>query len=137
MFLGLFGDNLTNADKAKLVLQVEGHSDPFAFSDAGGPSPNGTYFWASTGLDWSSTSEVTLRLRDTPAAPTATLVSNTGESGESTPPSSSPTDRAQAFTTGPNPGGYNLVSVGIVSTDAESSAATVSLCEVDSDNFPT
>ena len=62
LFFGLSRGNLTTADKAKLVLQVDGHSDPFAFSDAEGPTPNGTYNWASTSLDWSSTSEVTLRL---------------------------------------------------------------------------
>ena len=76
LFFGLSRGNLTTADKAKLVLQVDGHSDPFAFSDAGGPTPNGTYNWASTGLDWSSTSEVTLRLRDTPADTTAPTLTN-------------------------------------------------------------
>ena len=57
---------LTNADQAKLVLQV-GPSDSFAFSDAGGPSPIFTYDWASTSLDWSSEDYVTLRLREAPA----------------------------------------------------------------------
>ena len=66
LLFGLSRVNLTTADKAKLVLQVDGHSDPLAFSEAAGPTPNGTYNWASTSLDWSSTSEVTLRLRDTP-----------------------------------------------------------------------
>ena len=92
------------------------------------------------GVTAGSPSEATVTITDDDAVQviqTATLVSNTGESGESTPPSSSSTERAQAFSTGPNPGGYNLVSVGIVSSDAESSAATVSLCEVDSGNFPT
>ena len=74
LLFGLSRGNLTTADKAKLVLHVDGHSDPFAFSDAGGPTPNGTYTWASTGLDWSSTSEVTLRLRDTPAATTTVTI---------------------------------------------------------------
>ena len=56
---------LTDADQAKLVLHVG--SDSFAFSAATGPDSNQAYRWSSTGLDWSSTSSVTLRLRE--AAP--------------------------------------------------------------------
>ena len=56
--------DLTAADKAKLVLHIDGSSDTFAFSAASGPSHSNTYEWASSGLDWSSTSEVTLRLRE-------------------------------------------------------------------------
>ena len=68
LHFGLSGGNLTTGDKAKLVLHVDGHSDPFAFSNAVGPTPNGTYNWASTSLDWSSESSVTLRLRGAAAA---------------------------------------------------------------------
>ncbi|WP_428097661.1 fibronectin type III domain-containing protein [Candidatus Rariloculus sp.] len=53
---------LTATDKAKLVLDIDGSSDTFAFNDAGGPSS--TYEWDSAALDWSSTSSVTLRLQD-------------------------------------------------------------------------
>ena len=56
--------DLTAADKAKLVLHIDGSSDTFAFSAASGPSHSNTYEWTSSGLDWSSTSEVTLRLRE-------------------------------------------------------------------------
>ena len=54
---------LTATDKAKLVLHVDGSSDTFAFSV---PTPDTyyTYIWLSTGLDWSSESEVTLRVRE-------------------------------------------------------------------------
>ena len=54
---------LTAADKAKLVLHIDGNSDTFAFSDAI-VSGSTTYNWVLTGLDWSSTPNVTLRLRD-------------------------------------------------------------------------
>ncbi len=60
---------LTATDKAKLVLHVGSAS--FAFSDRT-PSDTYTYQWNSTGLDWSSTSEVTLRLREA-ASSDATL----------------------------------------------------------------
>ena len=54
---------LTSADRAKLVLHVG--STEFEFSDA---SVSGTdsYTWEDAGLDWSSETFVTLRLRDTP-----------------------------------------------------------------------
>ena len=58
---------LTAADQAKLVLHVDDNSGSFAFSTATGPTSPQTYIWESSGLDWSSTSSVTLRLRDTTA----------------------------------------------------------------------
>ena len=64
---------LTAADEAKLVLHVDGSSASFAFSDATGPTSTHTYQWVSSGLDWSSTSEVTLRLKSTPDSTDATL----------------------------------------------------------------
>ena len=77
---------LTAADKAKLVLHIDGSSDTFAFSAASGPSHSNTYEWASSGLDWTSTSEVTLRLQDGTADTTApTLISAiVGRSGGTT-----------------------------------------------------
>ena len=69
--------NLTDTDKATLVLHIDGSSDPLAFSDAPPPGGASGYEWDDTGLDWSSTSKVTLRLREgtgTPALSTdATL----------------------------------------------------------------
>ena len=65
---------LTEADRAKLVLHVDGSSGSFAFA---GVTPTATfgYRWDMSGLDWSSETPVTLRLRDTPAASTdATLI---------------------------------------------------------------
>ena len=78
--------DLTAADKAKLVLHIDGSSDTFAFSAASGPSHSNTYEWASSGLDWTSTSEVTLRLQDGTADTTApTLISAiVGRSGGTT-----------------------------------------------------
>ena len=56
---------LPDADRAKLVLHVDGVSRPFAFDD--NQTTTGAaagYLWDSrTGLDWSSASTVTLRLR--------------------------------------------------------------------------
>ena len=54
---------LSVADKGKLVLYVG--SNPFAFAAADGPSATTyTYDWDMTGLDWSSETAVTLRLRE-------------------------------------------------------------------------
>ena len=60
---------LTDEEEDILVLYIG--SDEYKFSDATNPVgvPN-QYVWSSTGLDWSSESEVTLRLADLgPAAP--------------------------------------------------------------------
>ena len=61
--------DLTDADEAKLALHVGSAS--FAFSDADGPSRNNTYIWLNSGLYWSSTSSVTLRLREAATPPDA------------------------------------------------------------------
>ena len=60
---------LTDEEEDILVLYIG--SDEYKFSDATNPVgvPN-QYVWSSTGLDWSSETEVTLRLADLgPAAP--------------------------------------------------------------------
>ena len=65
---------LTSADRAALVLHLG--STEYEFSDAfesGGQS----YAWRNTGLDWSSESFVTLRLRDTPLTNNAPVFSST------------------------------------------------------------
>ena len=64
-----------------------------------------------------------------------TLVSNTGQTSDGTLGDSR--DRAQAFTTGANSGGYTLSSVEIISADAESDDAAVSVCTVDVNGFAT
>ena len=65
---------LTSADKAALVLHLG--SAEFEFSDA--PEAAGrSYTWSNAGLDWSSESFVTLRLRDTPVANNAPVFSPT------------------------------------------------------------
>ena len=56
---------LTEADRTKLVLQVDGSSGSFAF-DGVTPTASFGYRWEMSGLDWSSETSVTLRLRDTP-----------------------------------------------------------------------
>ena len=58
---------LTAADKARLVLHVDGSSDTFAFSVATEQSFSNV--WTGTSLDWSSETFVTLRLRLAPEAP--------------------------------------------------------------------
>ena len=65
---------LTSADRAALVLHLG--STEYEFSDAvesGGLS----YAWRNTGLNWSSESFVTLRLRDTPVTNNAPVFSPT------------------------------------------------------------
>ena len=54
---------LSDTDKEKLVLHVDGSSGSFAFSDATGPDAEYNYQWPPSGLDWSSETSVTLRLR--------------------------------------------------------------------------
>ena len=61
--------DLTATDKENLVLHVGSAS--FAFSNRT-PTSTHDYSWSST-LDWSSESTVTLRLREAPAGPDATL----------------------------------------------------------------
>ena len=68
-FLLRLNSALTAADLAALVLHVDGGSASFAFSDAIGPILNPTYQWNGTGLDWTSETSVTLRLRLAPEAP--------------------------------------------------------------------
>ena len=58
---------LTAAERAKLVLHVG--SAPFALSDANEPTSFHTYQWLNSGLDWSSETSVTLRLRTANNAP--------------------------------------------------------------------
>ena len=68
---GINYSNLHDDDRARLVLQVDGHSDSFAFSDATIVSALG-YEWSSgASLDWSSTSEVTVRVREAATPPDA------------------------------------------------------------------
>ena len=57
--------DLSDADWATLALHVDDHSEPFAFSTASTEAGVGTYTWDGAGLDWSSASPVTLRLRET------------------------------------------------------------------------
>ena len=60
---------LRAADRARLVLYVG--SERFLLSEAHRAGRTHTYHWRGTGLDWSSTSSVTPRLRaDLPRAPT-------------------------------------------------------------------
>ena len=60
---------LPAADRARLVLHVG--SERFLLSEAHRAGRTHTFHWRGTGLDWSSTSSVTPRLRaDLPAAPT-------------------------------------------------------------------
>ena len=58
------------ADRVRLALYVG--SDRFPLSEAHFESNTHTYHWRKTGLDWSSTTSVTLRLRaNLPSAPIA------------------------------------------------------------------
>ena len=63
------GSSLHPDHRAKLVLHVDGHSMPFAFSAASFNARLG-YVWSNSGLDWSSATTATVRLRELPDAPT-------------------------------------------------------------------
>ena len=54
---------------AKLVLHVDGNTTPLAFSGAASHNARTGYRWRNTGLDWSSATTVTVRLRELPDAP--------------------------------------------------------------------
>ena len=57
---------LTDTEVESLALHVDGESDPFVWSDSTAVIPR-SYRWpARTGLDWSSETTVTLRLREFP-----------------------------------------------------------------------
>ncbi len=58
----LLSADLTDDDKAGLLLTVDGTTTPFAFSGATQGS-TGLYSWGLSGLDWSSTTTVTVRVR--------------------------------------------------------------------------
>ena len=61
LLFSLMNTALTAADRAKLVLHVDGITDTFAFSAA--TEIAYLYQWTGTSLDWSSETSVTLRLR--------------------------------------------------------------------------
>ena len=63
----LLSADLTEDDKAGLVLTVDDTTTPFEFSGATKGS-TGLYSWGLSGLDWSSTTTVTVRLSG-PATP--------------------------------------------------------------------
>ena len=63
------GGVLTDDDRAKLALHVDGSPTPFAFRDTAHSARLG-YVWTNSGLDWSSATPVTVRLRELPDAPT-------------------------------------------------------------------
>ena len=64
-----------------------------------------------------------------------TLVSNTGQGADAD--AAGTLDRAQAFTTGSNSGGYTLSSIDIISEDPQGDDASVSVCTVDGSGYPT
>ena len=76
---------LTAAEKEKLVLHVGSHT--FAFSDSGDPGTVYDYEWSMSGLDWSSETSVTLRLRVTNTAPVFADATTTRDVPENSAPS--------------------------------------------------
>ena len=66
LFLLLTAD-LSDDDKENLVFKIDGVTTDRALSDAGSLS-TGLYSWANTGLDWSSTTTVTVRLQGPPTS---------------------------------------------------------------------
>ena len=61
---------LDDDHRAKLALHVAGSTTPFAFRDTTGYNATLGYLWSNSGLDWSSASAPTVRLRELPDAPT-------------------------------------------------------------------
>ena len=61
---------LDDDHRAKLALHVAGSTTPFAFRDTTGYTSSLGYIWSNSGLDWSSATTVTVRLRELPDAPT-------------------------------------------------------------------
>ena len=68
---------LTDEDRSKLVLHVGSKSFPFSTADYGSTGYN--YSWSRSGLDWSSATSVTLRLRDDPPPPPTNLTASPGD----------------------------------------------------------
>ena len=68
---------LTDSDRAKLVLHVGSKSFPLGTADHG--SAGYDYSWSRSGLDWSSATSVTLRLRVDPPPPPANLTASPGD----------------------------------------------------------
>ena len=73
-------DTATTDDQATLELGIDGESDPFPLS-AATAAGNGVYRWDGTGLDWSSETPVTVRLREE-AQPTLSVADATGDEGD-------------------------------------------------------
>ena len=73
-------ETATANDKAILELSIDGESNPFPLSSAF-PASNGIYRWEETGLDWSSESPVTVRLREGDP-PTLSVADATGDEGD-------------------------------------------------------
>ena len=78
----LLSADLTDDDEASLVLTVDDTTLTFAFSDATTGVSTGLYSWGMSGLDWSSATTVTLRLRDAPADNNAPVFSPTSATRE-------------------------------------------------------
>ena len=55
--------DLTDDDKAGLLLPVDGTTTPFEFSDAAKGGTTGLYSWGRSGLSWSAGETVTIRVR--------------------------------------------------------------------------
>ena len=73
-------DTTTTDDQATLELGIDGESDPFLLSTATTVS-NGGYRWDGTGLDWSSETPVTVRLREGDP-PTLSVADAEGDEGD-------------------------------------------------------
>ena len=73
-------DTATTDDQASLELGIDGESDPFLLS-AATPVGSGGYRWDGTGLDWSSETPVTVRLREE-AQPTLSVADAAGDEGD-------------------------------------------------------
>ena len=72
---------LSPDDRATLALHVDGGSEPFAFSAASKADIIHAYIWSGSGLNWSSESSVTLRLRRK-AAPMLSIADARADEGD-------------------------------------------------------
>ena len=88
----------------------------------------------NSGLDWSSETSRTLRVSVPTANVPAALVSNFGQDIYSDNDTQNP--RAMRFSTGSNPAGYTLSSIGVITRETDGIAFTATVCRATSAGLP-
>ena len=121
-------------DIARVRLHVcDDAFDPIAANRAGVSALN--YRFVNSGLDWSSNSSRTLRLSVPTTSVPAALVSNFGQMHDSEQ-NDARDARAQHFSTGSDPGGYTLSSIGVITRENDSTPFSATVCRATSSGSP-